>query len=414
MSKKIFISYKLFILLIAICMTNFFGFYKFLPLGSTLYSVDFMFVCVTAISFIIILACTMNKHGKTSLNIQYRGLAIALICLVLFEIPYTYLQYHQPISQALKEGLYYVIPLLCYFAYSQFSRRGGREKEIFNIVVKVSIVASAVAVIAFILYTYFGVNFLRLTDASKENFRFGTIRFGVGAAFVHLGLIISLSRILHKAHSKLDIINIILGSIQIIFVNKTRTIMLYFVVVLLLAIVTERKVKKFWKILLYIASLLCLITVFLFSDQISLNLTDYFNADAGIAMRYNTIKFYMEQFFRKPIFGMGFLSASKDLAGWNLRFGPAGYFYRDDVGIVGLINALGLFGLLWVVCFLLSLNKKRKHMDKMNSAIIRNMLIYFTITMINLSFMDNQRIMYVFWIMVFVDECCRTYKNQID
>lgn len=400
---------KYYVWLLAICMTNFFGFYKFLPFGKTFYSYDYIHisVCIVSLMFLLYRAVTRKKIRikGTLINVY-----IVLLMLVAVEVIWTYSQYHQPISLTFKEAFYYIVPFLGYFTFLQY-KEDIEFDDVADIIVKASMIASIVALIIFFLYTFAGINILKLNDSSTDNFRNGTIRFAIGSIVSNIGVVISITRIMQKKNKKLDVCNVIFVLLNIWLVDKSRTALLYIVMMILIALLIGEKVGKFWKVIISFAIAVCVVGVFVSFDTVSNEISAYFNADAGIMMRFNTIEFYMNQFKEHPILGMGLLSSSKDVAGWQLLYGPAGYFYRDDVGIVGLLNKFGICGFLWVILFLKTIIKREKRTKLQEGKIVGNIVIYCSVTMINLSFMDFQRVFYMMDLMI-LTELLVVYKKK--
>lgn len=404
-------SGEVFIWLIAICMTNFFGFYKFLPFGKIFYSYDFIHisVCLVSLFFLLYRALTWKKLRVKGVCIRIYSI---LLMLVVIEVLWTYSQYHQPISLTFKEAFYYFVPFLGYFTFLQY-KDDVKFNDVADIIVKVSLITSIVALIVFFLYTFAGINILQLNDSAPENFRNGTIRFAIGSIVANIGIVISITRLMQRNINKLDGFNTVLSILNIWLVDKSRTALLYIVIMILIAFLIGKKQKIFWKVIIFFAIIACAMGVLVSFDTVSNVVTSYFNADAGIMIRFKTIEFYIDQFTTHPILGMGLLSSSKDVSGWQLLYGPAGYFYRDDVGIVGLLNKFGLCGLFWVVLFLQKLVKKRKRTQSQGYEVIRNIVIYCAVTMINLSFMDFQRVFYMMDLMILTEALMMSSDEQI-
>ena len=404
---------ELYIILIAICMTNFLGFYKYLPLGTTLFSTDFQHLCILVVSlFFFLIICLEEKKVSISKG-RYWYLIISMICLVLIEIVWSYERYHQPIFSVVKEGIYYIVPLFAFLVYLKTKNIYKIEvEEICNILVKLSIIASLIAIIAFILYTYMGINLLQLADKEVSNFRYGTIRFGVGGMIVLLSMIISLTKVLDKVYKRIDIVNLILASIQLIVINKTRTRLIYMIMLVCIILIMSKQVSKIVKIFLTVFVITCAIYIFFYIDLVSNTLTNYVNQDVSIKVRFDTISFYMEQFKKVPVLGMGFISPNKNFTGWKLLYGDLGYYYRSDVGVVGLLNELGICGALWSVMFFRFLWSKMKNIQDLYARIVRYMVIYFIITLINLSFLDNGNIMCIFIAMVISDAVLDSHLKE--
>lgn len=289
--------YKLYIWAMIICMTNFFGFYKYLPFGMIFYTVDYMYLCILSISLLFLLFLLIGKgHEKIKIGAFWKC-SLGLIILIGLEIIWTYVRYHQPFILTLKEGFYYIIPLFTYFIFLQFRSTKLSAKNICDIFVMGSILASLVAIVAFILYTYVGINILQLAD-DAINFRYGTIRFHVGTLVVYMAVIISLTRVFGKSYASIDIINLILALFHILVINKTRTIILYFIIMTLVVMLIEKRMKKAIKAFVILLIAVCLFGIFISFDTISGDVANYVNQEAGIKIRFDTINFLYEAIYR--------------------------------------------------------------------------------------------------------------------
>ncbi len=402
---------KCYVWLLAICMTNFFGFYKFLPFGKSFYSYDYIHISVCLVSLMFLLYKVVTRK-KIQIKGSFINVYMVLLMLIAVEVIWTYSKYHQPISLTFKEAFYYIVPFLGYFTFLQY-KENVEFDDVADIIVKASIITSIVALIVFTLYTFAGINILQLNDSISENFRNGTIRFSIGTIVANIGIVISITRIMQKKSKKLDLYNTIVVFLNIWLVDKSRTALLYIIIIVLISMLLGKKVGRLWKVIILFAIVACVIGVFISYDTVRNEVSVYFNSDAGIMMRFNTIEFYMNQFQEYPVLGMGLLSSSKDVAGWQLLYGPAGYFYRDDVGIVGLLNKFGICGLLWIIAFFITIMRIEKKTKLQEGEVVRNIMIYCVVTLINLSFMDFQRVFYMMDIMILTEMLIVYKKNKL-
>jgi len=375
-------------------MTNFFGFYKYLPFGTIFYSYDLMYIYIFGVSMIFFFERALVKH--IVFPKEFRNLVISMVILQIVEVIWTYSQYHQPIFLAFKEAFAYIVPIVCYFVFYQYKKEEQDIEYFVDVLIKCCLISSVVAMVAFFAYAYGEFNFLKLATDSSNNFRNGTLRFGVGGVIIYPVLVVSLTRFMRKQAKRIDVLNIIFTTFQIIVINKTRTMILYMIMMVFIMILFDRKMNMLSKVTVSILIAGCILGVILSTDSFVGNVTSYFNSDAGIMMRFNTIEFYMNQFFQKPLLGMGLISSSRDVVGWQLLYGPAGYYHRDDVGIVGLLNQYGICGLMWMMAFFAAVWRNYKRKNGLNATVVCNITIFLLVTLINLSFLDTQRTMYIF------------------
>ena len=267
-------------------------------------------------------------------------------------------------------------------------------------IVGFSLVCSAIAIVSFLLFNLFQLDILNLRAAGIV-IRNGTIRFQVGGAVMLTGIIISFTRILGKTNSRLDFINVIAGMFHIIAIYKTRTVIFYMLVTVAIYILMQKRFNKLLRGLIILAIIVLMVLAVVSTDTINTSIAGYLNADAGVLMRYRAIEFYMNQFYEHPIFGMGLISSSTSINGWQLLYGPEGRFYRSDVGIIGVLNALGIVGLIWVIYFFTIIYKALKSKKDGYALMIKSITNYLLVSMVNLAFLSSSSFV-MFICLVFV------------
>ena len=386
---------KLYISLILLCLTGFLGMYKFLPLSGALYSVDMMYIYLLAFTFIWLFVSKtryIHKWGANPITKEILKLTYFIIFFMLIEVIISNYRYKQGLANVIKESMYYLIFAIVVIAICNMELEETVSLEWFcKKIVLLSMFCSTFAIILFSLYTYFGLNPLQL---SVENIRNGTIRFGIGSNLVVIALIISLSNMMNEGLNKTDLSNMILGIVQLYFINKTRSVILYLIIVFCYMILNTRKTNKIVKIVVYFTVFASIFLLIFGNSSFGYRIEGYINADYGLMARVEAIQFYFSQFLKHPLFGMGFISTKKTLSGWNLLYGDSGIYYRGDVGVIGLLNAYGIVGFIWSCLFL-----KRIYNSAVDnttySLSLKFIVIYFVISWANLSFMDAERLLYM-------------------
>ena len=392
--------YLFFLLLL---LTQLFGFYVYLPVLGELYSTDFTFLCLIVLAGAS-LVYSVSITKRVRLSFRFAPQILCFLALMLLEIPVTWLIVRQPIHLIAKEAVYYFVPPLCFFALLQYPEIRQRDflPRLLRLIVLFSIVSSAVALIAFSLYSLAEINLLQVTVTSAL-IRNGSIRLKVGGIVLYTGLIISMVRVLERNAGRADAVNLILGLIHVVFVSKTRTVVLYLAAVFFLVMMTEKKTHWLVKLLFLFLSAALLIFAFILSDSLTPALYSYLYGDAGFVVRLRAISHYWEQFLAHPLTGIGLISSSKSIAGWQLLYGPAGQYYRSDVGLIGLINEFGLLGLIWSLWFLFGSFRAAGRSGSPMARTVKSLLLYLTVGLINLSFLDPGRCMYLFLIYTFLE-----------
>ena len=402
---------EIFIWAIAICMSNFFGFYQYLPLGSTLYIDDHMFLYVLVVSCLFFVLSLLSGNKVSAIGKRFWGVMVTFTVLILIEIVRSVFRYQQSLLLTIKESSYYVIPIIAFVTFQTMKNKRLDAHTICNILVKVSIISSVVAIAAFILYTFCGINILKLSDDPIHHFRYGTIRFVIGPIMIYLAFIISATRFIKHKYKSLDLWNIALSIIQFVLINKTRTALAYMLMTILIIYILQHKDCITLKLTcrLVLASGICL--GILFFNIILQKVNSIIDSEWTIMIRMKAIVFYMEQFVKVPVFGMGFISSNEALPDWVLLRGANGYYYRCDVGLIGLLNEFGVCGVLWVGSFLYIVIRKLKGHTGIYADVVRNIVIYLVISMTSLSFLDSQRTMYLFIIMAISDTYLSRKQN---
>ena len=197
--------------------------------------------------------------------------------------------------------------------------------------------------------------------------------------------------------------NLTLGLINVLFISKTRTAMLYLGLTFFWMAMTEKRVHPLLKILSFFLIYLLLVAAVALSDRLIPAVRAYMEQDPGIMVRFRAIDHYLAQFRAYPLTGIGLISNSKSIPGWELLYGPRGQYYRSDVGAVGLINEFGLLGLFWVIWFLLSSFRRAGRSSAVLPRVIRSLVVFLTVSMVNLSMMDPGRCMYIFLVCTFLE-----------
>lgn len=398
--------------IVFIILTNMFGFYKVLPFGSKLYSLDFMFIMAFAFAICVLFYTFYKKHRIKKPMFSY--VILGLLLLTVVEVVYTYLVFKQPIYYALKESFYYCVPVILYVAMSQFSEKLSVD-SVFEIMVKVSIISSTIAIVVFSIYTVFGINLLNAIE-DIEYVRYGTVRFGIGGLIVYPAIIISVTKIINNSSSKYDYLNIFLGFIHVVFINKTRTNVVYLTIVILILCFNKIRISKLVKKIIFFTLLCIAIIAFLNLDTILMAVETFVKSDVSILARIEEIEYYFGQFLGRPLLGIGFLTGDKAVDNWQLIGGnnPLIYYYREDVGYIGFLNKFGVLGIIWFVYFFVTYFKFIKN-NAVWSQYCMNIFLYLIISSISLNVMDPQRTMYIFIVLfmgeIVIDEKRRTNRT---
>ena len=139
------------------------------------------------------------------------------------------------------------------------------------------------------------------------------------------------------------------------------------------------------------------------SDSLTTSAYALFYGDAGIAVRFRAIRHYLSHFYEYPLTGVGLISASKSLPGWQVLYGPYGQYYRSDVGLIGLMSQFGMLGLLWAAGFLWGGFRRARKSRGLYGRFVWMLLTFLTVSLVNLSFLDPGRCMYLFIVYAYLE-----------
>ncbi len=377
------------------------GMYSYLPVAHSFYVGDAVFLGEFACSLFALFVLFFIRKSIRIRKGFFFNICSGLFFVLLLQIIQSYLSYSQSFSVVLKEAGYYLIAILVYIVFVQFRERLTVE-QVIDSFAKASIVCSVIALFAFFLFTFAGINILNVSIA-ESNFRNGTLRFDVGKNIVFIGLIISFVKVFRQEYSRLDLLNIFLGVLHIVIVMKTRSVGFYFLSLLFLGPFLITKVQKKWKFLIFEISFCALLLFVIYFENLSSELDLLWNDDVGNVVRQDAIKFYLNQFYDNPVLGMGFIDSNKDNAVSHLLRGLNLQYYRDDVGVIGFLNAFGVVGFIWLIVFLKKTISMVRGKFDYASNVVKMLVAYCIITLPNLSVMDPQRVVMLSIIMVLIE-----------
>lgn len=340
--------------------------------------------------------CVLKAKGKFTVH------SIFFIYLIICEIIITKLRYNLGNINLLATSISYFVILL-YFILVYY--RIDKEK-IIKIFINLTLILSLVLILQFLVYEIWEITFLSLDLGSF--LRFGEVRIGEGAFIISIGVILAIAKIINsnKLFSKensINIVTVILGLADIIFVAKTRSILLFLIVsVFIMLIITIKN-----KIKIISVCILCSL-IFISSPIMKKYIELNNNEEWSTIARRGAIEYYLEQAKDMPIFGTGMINPGKDDELFYYARGPQGIFYRDDVGIIGLLNGFGAMGVLWYIILLASIApiilKKIKMREISSSSHILGLFMFLLLCSTTIIFTDPQRLYLLPYILYMIEE----------
>ncbi|WP_236161281.1 O-antigen ligase family protein [Lactobacillus delbrueckii] len=374
------------------------GFFAIPRTSSIIYSSDLINVSVLVISVFSFFFSSghvlSNKYLKS-----YQNWMLFTIALWITLVTYStiiYYRYGQTLIQVLSTGYGYLIfGMLFPLAYYQEHLKDPDYLK--KVIVNISLIAAILSIAQVFLYN-FGITLLDIGTVTSDKFRNGTLRFGVGSNLVPFALLITLlDAINYSENRKKNWTFSVIFLIDILYASKTRSLWMYLIVTIYLVIIFFVKNKRAKLLLIFIG--LIVFAYILFSG-VWYNFFFDLSTDSGVNMRSNTLNFYWKEFLEHPILGMGYIKGSTatpellSLLMGPLWYGKIRYYYRSDVGFVGLINESGIIGAIWYISIIHVLLKQSLYLlRKNNKKYIWSIgsVIYIILCSVNLIYTDSGR-----------------------
>lgn len=342
-----------------------------------------------------------NNRGYFSVDI------CIFIFMCLFQCILTELKYQQGFSYIFRVSIYY-FTLLIYLLLSYFLRND--YKKIKGYFKNVSLFFSIILILQYFLYNELGITFLKLDLSIGQ--RFGQARISVGIFMIVVGVVLSVSSIIKCINNKeklrkIDLLVVVLGLIDVIFVSKTRSIIISLIVSILgmsFLLIRNKKTKAIIIILLIITGGLVINTE-MFNKFVNLKNTEY---SENSNIRQEASKYYIEKIKESPIVGIGFLhSKNKYDPAYSFLRGEKGKYFLDDVGIIGFTTTFGIIGLIWYLIIILKcfkiIIKKFKYKTIYDNGESVGLFIFILLSTFTIIFTDSTRIFYFAFILYFIE-----------
>lgn len=300
----------------------------------------YSFLSITTIALcILIIEKLINEKRFIFSNLIF---CLFLICFI--EMIKSVYNYNISLLQVIENSSYILIVLSYYiFAYSI---RTLNKNIVLNIFMIFVLILSTILLFQYYLYDKIGF-FIYI---ERHDFRFGSLRMTQGEGIINIIIIIAFGQILnnnkYKWNQIISYLTFFIGLAELILVQKTRYAILC-VVVSCIIMIFIKNIKRFLTFII-LFSILALLYFFIknttFYDQYISSLS---NSEGSLMTRNLEIQFYLDQFKDHKTFGMGFTPENS-----TIKSGFFGSYFRDDVGIVGLLNTFGIVGFVWYILML--------------------------------------------------------------
>lgn len=388
---------KIYIWACIIVASNFFGLYQKIAPITQIYFTDMIAMTLLALSLGYLFIHLSNLKLVLYKKLNTKSLMQSFLFIIIIEIMLGILRYgaKQSIMMTIKEAFVPLAMVAIFFSWEIILKHKGIE-YIINTLIKVSIVCSVFAIIAYILLDKTGNNFFNLDVNNYSFYRYNKPHFMIGSMIVVPAMIFAWVNQLEGCKEKYNIIAVVLNFIHIIVIGKTRTLITFIIITLVIIyIYTTKKSKKFKLCVTFV----CVVLFAIIEGSTIVTSIAVLFADNSVTFRINAINYYMNQIKSYPLFGMGFIGQGNNLL-QTLLYGPKMQYYRTDVGFIGFINEYGLVGGTWFILLIIYAYKKLKLAVKKigKNKIVTyaaSFLFFLVISSINLFAIDGFRLVYL-------------------
>lgn len=266
--------------------------------------------------------------------------------------------YNQPFMLGFRPQRFFILTYLLYFPLKRMIHCNKKNIEY------IKRILIGIGFLELILYItqYFLINkvvFLNMRIST----RFGETRLPFESFLLLFLPFIFLNEILNKKNSKLNYFLLGLNLFYLIFVVKTRMVMLGVLSTLsVLIIIYKKGVKKIGVIVLLLFSLLIGINTPIGQSYINSLNSEYRDKDPNAQIRLEAQNFYITETAKTPFLGRGFVNTlfydAVKISGY-----VKGYYFNDN-GIIGFYYLYGLIGVMWVLIIFIKIFVKGYFLQK--------------------------------------------------
>ena len=394
--NKIKVPSKLYLWSIGIISANFFGLYNIVSKYTQIYYSDAIAILLIVVSCIFLLLHLPGNRLTIPKKRKVDRYAVIFLLWIVVEIFVSYIKYSsfQSIFSTIKESLCFIAPILVFYSLKKIITNSDRLDYFIDILVKISLICSVLAIISLVVYTKTRINILGLNIDDYSFMRNGRGHFMVGSMVVIPATIFLWCRVITGGYKISNVIILALNIFHVFYIGQTRMYIAILSIVMLLSYLVVSKRSKIVKGILVV---LLLIILFIIGAQ---TVSEYVSELVGnntVLYRLDGINYYMHQLIQHPVLGMGLIGTSNSSLS-TLLYGPLLRYFRTDVGFVGFINCFGIFGGIWYLsyvyyCLRMTLKSRSIISIKLYEYIF-SFGIFITLSSINLFPLDGYRLLF--------------------
>lgn len=404
---------KVYVWIYILVASDFFGLYQKIAPFTNIYFTDMIAVLLLFFSLVFFISKEKRKYFIIHKKIRTESFVQFFLILAILETIVSLIHYckYQSLFDTIKKAVLPFAIVALFYSLREIANTSG-ILYIINVIIKVSFICSVVAITAYLLLETSGNNFFNLDINNYSFYRYNKPHFMIGSMITIPGTIFAWQKCIKCKNNRkiIDILTLVLGLIHIIYIGKTRTLIAYLIMTMLITFIYNNKRTR--NIKLFFVSILMSFILLIKIDTFIILFTKLL-LDNSVTYRLNGIKFYLNQLGKYPLLGMGFINSNNPVTK-VLLYGPNNQYYRTDVGFIGFINEFGIIGGIWFVTLLFYAYKIMKKTNTINSNEIViytwGFLIFLILSSVSLFSVDPFRIFYMplFLILLeYVEKMCQ-------
>ena len=341
-----------------------------------------------------------------------------LLLLITGEIVISYIRFGQSPKSLLATSNHYIIIIAYFLIYYYLNENNNRLEALEIILIKFISTISIILLIQYIVYNFTGILFLNIDkQRTISSIRFGSIRIYEGGYLPIFGIVLSFGILLKRHKSlkiqKMSMVCLIASLMHLIFVSKSRMGLVMAGLscgFMILRLYSKNRVKKYTFMMLFVVILFIMVRLSFINQFItSINMKDY-----SLLTRIDAIEYYSEQLKENIFLGLGFIEPIEGDSSYYFVKGPSGMYYKDDMGLLGLVHTFGIVGLCWYTFMIIKVCKvlillRRQNMQQNYIELYGMTFLVFAGSIVMNPF-DPQRIVVFPFLLALIDAAYRNVK----
>ena len=271
---------------------------------------------------------------------------ICLLFLILFiNSIYMLAAYHYDIKKVLWADAIFLV-LLGYFPFVTYIKNNSL-KSLILIIESITIILSIILLLQFFIFQFTHILFLNINVFSISGNRFR----GPGDGLLRVSILLSAYKVIEEKTLDLkSISNFLLGMGVVIIMDQSRMYLLSLIisVTVMLFVSYGRNILKNKSVMVVVFGIISLIIVgYLF---VSLKNTLSNAHDGSNYARQGALIYYLHALSNpwwRWLTGLGIVEPKPFELAFRIIHGPRGIYYYSDIGIIGTLASLGIFGVIW-------------------------------------------------------------------